>query len=918
MTADSSTGSLPDAETEPDQLKETLVPEDLTGDKLLRDAARLMHSGREVPVLAGIPLFRRLGKGGMGAVYYGVKLKIQREVAVKVMSLPEHDAGAIKRFVREARIGAKIRSKHLVEVFDLDEEKGLHYMVMEYVHGGSAADILKQAQARAQALDETAALEICIAAAQGLRAAHEQGVIHRDIKPANILVPKPNGGQWQYAEAKLSDLGLARFENAGKSVTSSDRAMGTPGYMAPEQVQNARKARKPADIFSLGATLYALLGGQAPFTGESATAILLKTVQEPHTPIVDLRPNVSPVTRSLIDQCLAKDPANRFADAFALLEALKVCRSAVAQPDSQMNAAAQLTVLRRRTEVGKLVPETTEEEAAATSKGSLKPRRTKHRFKALVAFGPLRLVVIFGGVLILLAGAYFPLPGLQHSIFGDSHQTKVTITMVADDYNVQSAGSQTTVPRQVVGMMIDFPMGGAPENTGELQVKDPDGKLLDVFWSPPDKTDDPDRRITRWVFKDSNPVFFPIEFRQGALWNQNRELAYIKLPPVPNPLVAPEPAKAPIRNPKSEIRDRDTLPELAKNLAVKLSKAGVKKLAVLEFMDESGDERRLSGKIGAAGKYLAEQTEILLSGAEGTAYRLIERARLDEVLKEVRFQTGDLVKPDGLKKLGQIEPVDAIVLGIVRRAGLDVYVTLKALGVPDGSAIATAAGVLALDTGLAALFGESYYAPPGITDAEPKADKFLSLAAAELSEHPFTDTFAALPYGVEIVTDGAALPFHSNGREVYVPAATGKKYSIRLTNNSDRTAVIALLVDGLNTIGQRRERLKEARKWVLKAGKNAEIEGWQMGLETAREFVFTEAAESLAARKRFCDNIGLITAVFYRERMVRAALGTGEGIEIASKVRLVNVDYEDVPAAVINIKYDLQEIVTKFPKTEHR
>ena len=141
-----------------------------------------------------------------------------------------------------------------------------------------------------------------------------------------------------------------------------------------------------------------------------------------------------------------------------------------------------------------------------------------------------RGLVIFLSICVLVAVfGFWGLPWLKQAMFGESRQTVVTVTMAVDDYEVQYKGR--SVSRTVVGLQVDFPMGSAPENTSELKFKSDEGQVLDVFWPPPESRDDiPDKGVTRWVFRE---VFFPIGFRQGALWNQYRELYYIKLPPVP-------------------------------------------------------------------------------------------------------------------------------------------------------------------------------------------------------------------------------------------------------------------------------------------------------------------------------------------------------------------------------------------------
>lgn len=142
---------------------------------------------------------------------------------------------------------------------------------------------------------------------------------------------------------------------------------------------------------------------------------------------------------------------------------------------------------------------------------------------------PRWMVILLSATAAIAAFGFWGLPWLKQAMFGESRQTLVKITMAVDDFEVRQG--TRTVSKTVVGMEIDFPMGSAPENTSELKVKGDEGQILDVIWPPPDSQEDiPDKGVTRWVFKE---VYFPINFRQGALWNQYRELAYIKLPPVP-------------------------------------------------------------------------------------------------------------------------------------------------------------------------------------------------------------------------------------------------------------------------------------------------------------------------------------------------------------------------------------------------
>ncbi|MGD0093197.1 MAG: SUMF1/EgtB/PvdO family nonheme iron enzyme, partial [Planctomycetota bacterium] len=322
----------------------TIPPQDLSGDTFIVKAQRVELMGIPVPSLGGIPLLAKLGQGGMGAVYYGIHPRLDKEVAVKVLPfhLAEQQPEMIQRFFREAKIAAKVQSPFLVNVTDVNQESGLYYLVMEYVSGKSAGAYLKQLQKNGeQGLPECEALEICIAASEGLAAAHAEKIIHRDIKPDNIMIPKVRDAeQLNFKAAKLADLGLARAEGMGQSVTGAGSCMGTPGYMAPEQAMDAKTVGHSGDVFSMGATLYALLAGKAPFTGDGLMKVLLATREQPHVPIRELRPDVSAKTAELLDRCLAKDPAQRYADGAALVGALRACRTALDAPQPKPNAAA--------------------------------------------------------------------------------------------------------------------------------------------------------------------------------------------------------------------------------------------------------------------------------------------------------------------------------------------------------------------------------------------------------------------------------------------------------------------------------------------------------------------------------------------------------------------------------------------------
>lgn len=275
---------------------------------------------RDVPFVRGykvldrIVLYGLLGRGGMGAVLLGRRVRLETDVAVKclVPSAAGLTVEQVERFWREARLAAGIQSPHLIAVSDTDERYGLHYMVMEYVDGESAQEWV----GRRGALSPREALTIVQGATLGLAAAHrfgETGVIHRDVKPPNILISRRG-------EVKLTDLGLASMDS-DTLVTSPGSVFGTPQYMPPEQFDGATRTTPASDVYSMGATLYFLLSDKLPYAGMSLPEIVRNVVSG-----FPLDPEVMNALPSGVQEILrcstANRPADRYPDAIALSEAL--------------------------------------------------------------------------------------------------------------------------------------------------------------------------------------------------------------------------------------------------------------------------------------------------------------------------------------------------------------------------------------------------------------------------------------------------------------------------------------------------------------------------------------------------------------------------------------------------------------------
>lgn len=261
--------------------------------------------------LAHFDVMRVLGRGGMGIVLEAFDTRLQRNVAVKVLN-PDFasDETARQRFCREARAAASISHENVVAVHQVEHaaEDGLPYLVMQLITG----ETLEQRLLREGRLPIKEIVRIGMQTAQGLAAAHAQGLIHRDIKPGNILLEPPSG------RVKLTDFGLARIADDVK-LTRTGFVSGTPLYMSPEQARGEPGDAR-SDLFSLGAILYEMCAGQPPFQGNSALAIMKQISDNQHRPIRGLNPEVPSWLAEMIDELLAKKPADRYQSAADLAE----------------------------------------------------------------------------------------------------------------------------------------------------------------------------------------------------------------------------------------------------------------------------------------------------------------------------------------------------------------------------------------------------------------------------------------------------------------------------------------------------------------------------------------------------------------------------------------------------------------------
>lgn len=251
-----------------------------------------------------------IGQGGMGIVFRASDAKLNRVVAIKVMSpLLAANPNARKRFLREAQAAAAISHPHVVTIHAVDEQK-LPYLVMECVHGQSLQEKLN----KVGSLEITEILRIGKQIAEGLAAAHKQGLIHRDIKPANVLLE--NGVE----RVKITDFGLARAVD-DVTITKTGEVSGTPQYMSPEQAIGSRVDQR-SDLFSLGAVLYAMCTGRSPFRASNLAAVVRRVCDDVPRPIEETNAEIPYWLIEIINQLLEKDPDARIQTAEELAEKL--------------------------------------------------------------------------------------------------------------------------------------------------------------------------------------------------------------------------------------------------------------------------------------------------------------------------------------------------------------------------------------------------------------------------------------------------------------------------------------------------------------------------------------------------------------------------------------------------------------------
>ena len=264
----------------------------------------------------------KLSEGGMGAVYRGTHVLMDKTVAIKVLrpSLAA-DEKIVARFSREARAASRISHPNAIAVTDFGEsEEGIVFLVMEFLDGKTLKEVIREEGPMPLAR----VVDIMRQVGDALKAAHEQGVVHRDLKSDNIMLIKAGVGD----HPKVLDFGIAKInESEGQlnsELTAPNLVIGTPQYMSPEQCSQSSEIDSRSDIYSFGVILYEMLVGHVPFSGASPTIVMMKHMQDPVPSVLDERSDIPPSIGKIISRAMAKVPDNRYQNISDLLEDLTI------------------------------------------------------------------------------------------------------------------------------------------------------------------------------------------------------------------------------------------------------------------------------------------------------------------------------------------------------------------------------------------------------------------------------------------------------------------------------------------------------------------------------------------------------------------------------------------------------------------
>ncbi len=418
-------------------------------------------------------LVRLLGQGGMGAVYEA-RNHLGKRFAVKLLLKPEfsQDQALVARFFREAKASAAIESEHVVEVFDTGEdgETRFPFIVMELLRG----EDLEHTIQRVGALCTTGAARVIFQAAEGLRKAHEHGIVHRDIKPANIFMTMRDSGD---ALVKILDFGIAKQSmdalSAGQDqgLTKTGSMLGTPLYMSPEQAQGLRTIDGRSDVWSLAMCLYEALSGRTPWGDvETLGQLILSICSRDVTPLQELAPWVPPELALVVHKALKREVNQRTASAHQLMEELRpFCQgSATITPDVLIGVEeATRRTTAPRADIG------ASSSVVLTSSQAGQARGKKSSAPLFAGLAVVALVLVGGGIF-----AFTKFAGAK-----DDDKKTATTKEKEKEKDPEATVTNTTKPTPTPTVVDEGP------KTGSLTLKMPAGCIVKVDNKPVDVKD---------------------------------------------------------------------------------------------------------------------------------------------------------------------------------------------------------------------------------------------------------------------------------------------------------------------------------------------------------------------------------------------------------------------------------------------
>ena len=323
LTRAEKSSTEPPPDTLSNSLAQVLVHKEFVTKRQIARLREAIEADRSGSSITGYRILGKLGAGAMATVYKAKQVSLDRMVAIK--KLPKkfsQNPQFIERFFAEGRAAASLNHPNIVQAFDVGNEGDMYFFVMEYVEGRSVhEDIVTHKRFK-----EDDAINIGIQVAEALEHAHERGLIHRDVKPKNIMITKED-------VVKLADMGLARaMSDVEAAEAEAGRAFGTPYYISPEQIRGEKDIGPPADIYSLGVTLYHMVTGNVPFEGKNPSSVMHKHLKNELIPPDHVNPKLGAGISEVIEMMMAKKVKNRYQNCSDLLLDLRAIKDGETPP----------------------------------------------------------------------------------------------------------------------------------------------------------------------------------------------------------------------------------------------------------------------------------------------------------------------------------------------------------------------------------------------------------------------------------------------------------------------------------------------------------------------------------------------------------------------------------------------------------